>query len=420
MPDDIVPQTHRHSLPQLAPVLLSALLLADQAAAGVSYRFDRTAASPGETVTVEAIYFNEGTSVEPWRPPQRLALQWQGPDGAVTAGSAERQGDQPDADVPPGGFARSAWHAAVPAQARGMQTVAVDNGAALLALRADTPMVAAMAATPAPLPGTVAAEDAPAQDTSGLLPAPSEHERPVFDRLGLTDSLSAYQPMYFAVGTRGRTTARFQLSAKYRLFGPPGSQRFIDQIYLGYTQTSLWDLQGDSRPFIDTTYNPSLFWYSDALWSSANEAWRAGMNAGVAHLSNGKGGDDSRSLNHVYLQPSLDYRLGNGGSLSFAPRVKHYFGVSDRNGDYADYHGHVDWMARWETRRGGPVLSALYRQGDKGRRTTQLDLSWPLRDTGLDLNGYLYVQYFNGYGETLLDYDRRGTSQIRVGLSVVP
>lgn len=36
------------------------------------------------------------------------------------------------------------------------------------------------------------------------------------------------------------------------------------------------------------------------------------------------------------------------------------------------------------------------------------------------MNGYLHLQYFNGYGETLLGYNRREDSQFRVGLSIVP
>ena len=65
------------------------------------------------------------------------------------------------------------------------------------------------------------------------------------------------------------------------------------------------------------------------------------------------------------------------------------------------------------------MVTALYRQGDQQRRTT----SWtsPGRCSAwLNMNGYLHLQYFNGYGETLLGYNRREDSQFRVGLSIVP
>ena len=79
----------------------------------------------------------------------------------------------------------------------------------------------------------------------------------------------------------------------------------------------------------------------------------------------------------------------------------------------------MDWKLRW-AQDDGLVLSALYRQGDSGRRATQLEAAWPLSRTFLRMNGYLHVQYFNGYGETLLGYNQRNDSQVRIGLSLVP
>ena len=51
---------------------------------------------------------------------------------------------------------------------------------------------------------------------------------------------------------------------------------------------------------------------------------------------------------------------------------------------------------------------------------TQIDAAWPLQRTPLNMNGYLHLQYFNGYGETLLGYNHRSGPHFRIGLSLIP
>ena len=36
------------------------------------------------------------------------------------------------------------------------------------------------------------------------------------------------------------------------------------------------------------------------------------------------------------------------------------------------------------------------------------------------VSGYLHVQFFTGYGESLLDYNVRNKSQLRIGFAIVP
>ncbi len=76
--------------------------------------------------------------------------------------------------------------------------------------------------------------------------------------------LSPDEPLYFVIGWRDGTNAKFQLSFKYRFVNPEGDVTqgvpFFSRVYFGYTQTSLWDLESDSKPFFDTSYRPSLFY----------------------------------------------------------------------------------------------------------------------------------------------------------------
>lgn len=424
--------SRRIALPLRTLAAALALGLAGTATAGVSYRLDRPSAAPGDTVTIEAVYFNEGNARATWEAPPELVLQWRGQDGQIVRSLAKLQGGKASYSVPVNNFARMAWTAVVPTTARGLQAIAIEGQPAMMALDATGRDSGTLASTPAPVPvvdprtgqpvppAVVAAagaspEGGPAPDTVAV----STYQQSAFDHF--RSAISEYKPVYFDIGTRGQTTARFQISAKYRLFSPSGNRpaTWGENFYLGYTQTSLWDLQGDSMPFIDTTFNPSLFWLSDNMWQSANQSWRLGMNTGVEHNSNGKAGDDSRSLNDAYIQPQFNYRFDGGSTLTFAPKVKAYFGVASENSDYADYAGRVDWNLRW-AQDNGAVVSAMYRQGDQRRRTTQLDFAWPLQRTWLNMNGYLHLQYFNGYGETLLGYNQRNESQFRIGLSLVP
>lgn len=409
-----------------------ALGLAGTATAGVSYRLDRPSAAPGDTVTIEAVYFNEGNARATWEAPPELVLQWRGQDGQIVRSLAKLQGGKASYSVPVNNFARMAWSAEVPASARGLQAISIEGQPAMMALDATGRDSGTLASTPAPVPvvdprtgqpvppavvtaAGASPEGGPAPDTVAV----SSYQQSAFDHF--RSAISEYKPVYFDIGTRGQTTARFQISAKYRLFSPSGNRpaTWGENFYLGYTQTSLWDLQGDSMPFIDTTFNPSLFWLSDNMWQSESQSWRLGLNTGVEHNSNGKAGDDSRSVNDAYIQPQFNYRFDGGSTLTFAPKVKAYFGVASENSDYADYAGRVDWNLRW-AQDNGAVVSAMYRQGDQRRRTTQLDFAWPLQRTWLNMNGYLHLQYFNGYGETLLGYNQRNESQFRIGLSLVP
>lgn len=415
----------------LAAILSTA---AAPAFAGISYTLDRAAAAPGETVHIQAVFFNDGDAGARWQVPRQLVLQWRTAAGTTVRSLAQVDSDNLNINVPVNNFAHVSWSVVVPVQARGLQALSIEGEPALMALDATSRATGTIASTPAdvpvenprtgqPLPRAELAATGASPD-AGPAPGQAPVAQPVASRSAfdvVRSSISEYQPMYFDIRTRGRTTARFQLSFKYRLFTPDQGDdpHFWDKLYLGYTQTSLWDLQGESRPFIDTTFNPSLFWLSDNVWTSKSENWRIGASGGIEHASNGKAGTDSRSVNDGFLQPSVNYRFNGGSTLSFSPKVKGYFALDSQNPDYADYAGYVDWNLRW-AQDGGLVATVMYRQGASEHRATQLDLAWPLKRTWLNMNGYLHLQYFNGYGDTLLGYNQRNESQIGIGLSLVP
>jgi phospholipase A1 len=232
--------------------------------------------------------------------------------------------------------------------------------------------------------------------------------------------LSENDPMYFVAGIRGGTTARFQLSFKYRLFdvsaGIGQDQPWLSGLYFGYTQNSLWDLSSESKAFRDTSYRPSLFW----RWSRADErAFFDGARLGLEHESNGYEGARSRSINTVFVRPEWQWRLPAGGSFEFTPKFYAYLD-KEENPDIGRYRGYVDWRARFDS-GGNWIVTTVARRGTASKGSWLIDLSRRTRDVKFGpVSGYFHVQFFAGYGEDILDYNVRHKSQLRFGFAIVP
>ncbi|MDE1184114.1 phospholipase A [Paraburkholderia sp.] len=289
---------------------------------------------------------------------------------------------------------------------------ATDIAAAHAQSEATTPAQAAAAATAVGAPTSTG--DALAKSATTTTDTLASADRGVLSRI------SYFEPMYFAAGTNGDTNARFQLSFKYRILTPDDlrSKAFLDNLYFGYTQTTIWDLSADSRPFRDTSYEPQVFYsIPDTGWHSPLFT-RMGFMGGIGHESNGKAGDDSRSINTVFVRPTWEF--GDIASYHFvvSPKIYYYLGKSS-NPDIADYRGYVDLLVKYGSPDGWQLATTL-RKGNKhwyGSVDTQL--TYPLAKLlGDKWGGYLWVGYFNGYGEDILDYNQRQHWIARIGYSI--
>jgi phospholipase A1 len=232
--------------------------------------------------------------------------------------------------------------------------------------------------------------------------------------------LSDNDPMYFIVGAREGYSARFQLSLKYRLFdqsaGLGQDRPWLAGFYFGYTQNSLWDLSEKSKPFRDTSYKPSLFWKWDR---TDDQTWIDSFRVGVEHESNGGGAGRSRSVNTAFARADWRWTYADDSKFEFTPRLNFYFD-KDENPDIAQYRGHVDWRLRYDSGHNW-ISTAVARVGSEQRGSLLLDVSRRVRDLRFGpIGGYLHFQYFNGYGEDILDYNVRRKWQFRVGFAIVP
>lgn len=203
--------------------------------------------------------------------------------------------------------------------------------------------------------------------------------------------------------------AKFQLSFKTKLaqdlFGDNGD------LWAGYTQSSRWQVYDgeQSRAFRETNHEPEVMLVFRNGYSLGG--WRGRMT-GIAlnHQSNGRADPESRSWNRIIVSVGLDRR---DWALVVRPwwRIPDPAG-EDENPDIEDYIGRGD-LTLVHRRNGHEfALAARHslRTGDDSRGAVQFDWGFPLSRT---LRGHLQV--FDGYGESLIDYDHRGTW---VGLGV--
>lgn len=335
----------------------------------------------------------------------------------------------------PGQFRKVRFSAPWPGAVRGevrIDPVGFDASPALIAINRGSQQQAVAQAeraeSQATTPAQVAADSATVNGTGGHGAAGGQSGdamSPPGDSLstsgrGVLSRVSFFEPMYIAAGHNGDTNARLQFSFKYRILLPDDlrSKAFLDNLYFGYTQTSIWDLSADSRPFRDTSYAPQLFYYvADTGWRSA---WftRMGFAAGIGHESNGKDGTDSRSINMPFIRPTWEFGDLTANHLTVSPKFYYYLGTSD-NPDIADYRGYVDLLVKYGSPDGWQLATTL-RKGTKhwyGSVDTQL--TYPLAKLlGSAWGGYLWIGYFNGYGEDLLDYNNRQHWMARIGYSI--
>lgn len=195
-----------------------------------------------------------------------------------------------------------------------------------------------------------------------------------------------------------------------------------DSLWFGYTQQSYWQVFSPdiSRPFRTTDHEPEVLYIyplSKALPGGWN--WAYG-GVGLVHQSNGQNLPLSRSWNRWYLMTGLE--KGNDWVLTgrIWKRIKES-AANDDNPDISNYIGRSELSAVWSPNKvhtlGATVRSSL---GATPRGSVRLE--W-MRTLGEGLGGgrsnlRLHTQLFSGYGDSLIDYNRKRTV-FSVGLSLL-
>lgn len=206
------------------------------------------------------------------------------------------------------------------------------------------------------------------------------------------------------------TEVKFQLSIKTPvwedIFGNNGT------LYLAYSQLTLWQAYntGYSSPFREINFEPEIFLSfltNFQMWGMTGKAVTVGYN----HQSNGRAKPLSRGWNRIVA--NLLFSINEQTYISLRPwyRMSGTFG-DDENFNTNKYYGcgELFILQKFHDHTLTMMLrNNLRATGNKG--AVQLDWSFPLHR---NLKGY--VQYFNGYGESLVDYNHANN---RFGLGVM-
>ncbi|MEJ2470809.1 MAG: phospholipase A [Desulfuromonadales bacterium] len=207
------------------------------------------------------------------------------------------------------------------------------------------------------------------------------------------------------------TEAQFQISVKT----PLAIDLFNTfDIYAAYTNRSFWQLYNNDRssPFRETNHEPEAWLQFNPEWSFLGFSNTAN-SLGINHQSNGRGGVLSRSWNRIFA----NFVIERG---SFALAMKPWYRIKedaedDDNPDITDYLGHYEIRAGYKYQNN--VFALMSRNNiESGFEKGALELSWsfPLGNYPY-LKGY--VQWFSGYGESLIDYNQY-VNKIGFGLAL--
>lgn len=207
------------------------------------------------------------------------------------------------------------------------------------------------------------------------------------------------------------TEVKFQLSLKVKLWQDILG-RDVD-LWFGYTQKSFWQFYdfAESAPFRETNYEPEVLLNFRTNFKLPGLTCRT-ISVGFNHQSNGRSEPYSRSWNRIVgnlgfererltLLLNMWYRIPESDEKDDNPDLDDYVGYGELWGYYF-----------WNGHRFGAMLRNNLKLSDN-RGAFQLEWSIPLTDKV----GF-YIQYYNGYGESLLDYNH-SVNRIGAGVSLI-
>jgi phospholipase A1/A2 len=220
------------------------------------------------------------------------------------------------------------------------------------------------------------------------------------------------------------TENRIQLSVRTKIAQgllTAGRPEVRDSLWFGYSQQSNWQIFSPdlSRPFRTTDHEPEVT-YIFPINAQLPGGWQLRYSGlSLVHQSNGQALPLSRSWNRVVVMAGMEqpkWRITGRVWQRLAER-----GSDDDNPEIAKTIGRAELSAFWDVNPFN-TLGATVRHSLTRTANGSVRLEWlksfgeepKNRQSGLRL----HTQLFSGYGDSLVDYNRRRTV-FGVGLSLV-
>lgn len=220
------------------------------------------------------------------------------------------------------------------------------------------------------------------------------------------EAVSLYQLSYAVIGS---DTAKTLISVKFRPF-------VEKSFYLAYANLLLWDIYKNSSPYKDINFIIEAF-YRYIPDSGAIKA----IDMGYLHTSNGKDEEESRAWERAFIRFNLGHESEDMtliGASNFYMSLR----TGSNNGDINDYIGFWDLSIVLKPKSYDLLrnldIQWTYTSGDNGNpfRNGSHMVGMAYGFNKWRIRPYLYLQYFVGYGETMIDYNK-SSEEVRAGFA---
>jgi phospholipase A1 len=219
---------------------------------------------------------------------------------------------------------------------------------------------------------------------------------------------------------------RIQLSVRTKIAQgllTHGQSQRRDSLWFGYTQQSHWQLfNGElSRPFRTTDHEPEIT-YVFPTDAALPGGWRLRYSGvSLVHQSNGQSLPLSRSWNRAVLMAGMEKDRQFRLTGKVWKRVNEN-ATEDDNPGITSYLGRAELAGFW-TVNDSNTLGVTLRHSLRADSKGSVRLEWLRAIVDSDLPGErsglrFHTQLFTGYGDSLVDFNRRRTV-LNIGLSLL-